>query len=470
MKFTKLALVILSISLFSQGLIAQCTTWANLDNREYLEGQHSVYRGLVKSENYTEALAPWKTVYEAAPAADGKRDFHYTDGITIYKALLEKEADAAKKQEYIDIVLRLYDEAIACYEAKAISLKGGTDEVYATRISDLYARKGYDMYYYFRTPYPETMTALQESLDKGGMNAPYTVIAPYADIAVYQFTNEAIDKAEARQIHDALIALAEENESNGNQYATYYTQAKEAAIGKFREIEDYIFDCDYFKELWMPEYEENKDDPQYAKDLYNKLRQRGCEDGDPFLDELKKKYEVWAAAENARIKAEYEANNPGIQAKKAYDAGDFDGAIAKYRDAISNADSNDDKASYHFSIASILFRKKKQYGTARSEARTAAELRPNWGRPYMLIGDMYATGARNCGDSWNQRLAILAAVDKYSYAKSIDPEVADEADNKIGRYRSSYPMKDEGFMRGVKAGQSQTVGCWIGETVKVRFQ
>ena len=83
---------------------------------------------------------------------------------------------------------------------------------------------------------------------------------------------------------------------------------------------------------------------------------------------------------------------------------------------------------------------------------------------------MYATTARSCGDSWNQRLAILAAYDKYAKAKSIDPDAGEEASSKMGKYRSSFPMKDDGFMRGVKAGDAQKVGCWIGETVKVRYQ
>ena len=83
---------------------------------------------------------------------------------------------------------------------------------------------------------------------------------------------------------------------------------------------------------------------------------------------------------------------------------------------------------------------------------------------------MYATTARSCGDSWNQSLAILAAYDKYAKARSIDLKSADEASGKMKRYRSSFPLKDEGFMRGVKAGDEQRVGCWINEVVKVRYR
>ena len=136
--------------------------------------------------------------------------------------------------------------------------------------------------------------------------------------------------------------------------------------------------------------------------------------------EVEGKYKAWATAENAAKQAEFEANNPSIMAKKLYDEGDFDGAIEKYDEAITNEVDAEKKAGYLFSKASILFRKQKKYAAARSAAREAAKLKPNWGRPFMLIGDMYGSSARGCGDSWNQRLAILAAMDKYRYAKSID--------------------------------------------------
>ena len=41
--------------------------------------------------------------------------------------------------------------------------------------------------------------------------------------------------------------------------------------------------------------------------------------------------------------------------------------------------------------------------------------------------------SRSC-DDWNQRLAIIAVIDKYSYARSIDPSVADDANRRIGSY------------------------------------
>jgi len=145
-------------------------------------------------------------------------------------------------------------------------------------------------------------------------------------------------------------------------------------------------------------------------------------------------------------------------------------AIEKYEEAIgASADANR-KADYKFRIASIQGRKLKQFSKARATAREAANMRSNWGRPYMLIGDLYAMSARRCGDDWSQRLAVLAALEKYNYAKSIDSSVESEASRRISKYNSARPEQSEGFMRNLKAGDKATCKCWIGESVTVKFK
>ena len=130
-------------------------------------------------------------------------------------------------------------------------------------------------------------------------------------------------------------------------------------------------------------------------------------------------------------------------------------------------------ADYHLAIASIQFRKLNRLSAARTSALKAAKLKPNWGQPYLLIGDMYAQSSSSCGSNQVEKgLAVLAALDKYAYARSIDetPEVQSDAGSKIARYSAYKPDGGEAFMMGIKEGQSMTVPCWIGESVKVRFK
>ncbi len=446
--------------LFIQVATAQCGKFTDTPKESEALEAHVLYRDAVKLKDYDGAFENWKIAYELAPAADGKRASHYSDGITIYKHKMENEADEAKRKEYYEIIMRLYEEQIQCYKNESF----------------VYGRKAFDMFYgigpegqKITSDLTETKATLEKSVAKGGNRTEYVVMVPYATVVAQLFTDEKMDKAAAREVHKKLNDICDYNIENNAKFKAYYQQAKDAMNGVFAGIEYYIFDCDYFKNKYKPEFEADPENPEFLKNAIMTLKRQGCDSTDAFLVKLEEKWEKYAVEENAKIKQAHLEANPAVWAKELYDGGDYEGAIAKYKEAIEKEEDTEKKASYLFSIASIQFRKMKAYTTARETARKAAKMRPGWGRPYMLIGDMYGSSARSCGDAWSQRLAILAAMDKYRYAKSIDPEVAEEASSKLSKYYSSMPDKQEGFMRGVKEGQSVKVSCWIGETVKVRF-
>lgn len=450
-------------------LFSQCETWNDSPQIDDAKNAHSIYRQAMKINDFILAFDNWKIAYELAPAADGKRDYHFIDGASLYKQKFEQATDDAMKNEFANKALELYDQAIDCYQSGTIPVKCKVGDCLKIKLGYLYGRKAFDMFYTFNRPYAETLAALQAAVENGGNSTEYIVLDPYARVVVHQFTNDLMDKETARSIYEQLNDIADYNIANNPKFANYYEQAKASMNGNFAYIERQIFDCDYFVEKYRPEYDADPDNMDNIKNIVAILKGQGCEPGEPFFDELDAKWKVYAAEENARRQAEFEANNPNVMAKKLYDAGDFTGAVNKYKEAIANEEDPEKKANYLFSMASIQFRKLDQYSSARQSAREAASLKEGWGRPYMLIGDMYGRTARSCGDSWNQRLAILAAMDKYSYAKSIDPEVKEEANKRLGNYRSSMPSQDEGFMRGIKSGQTVKVGCWIGETVRVRY-
>ena len=333
----------------------------------------------------------------------------------------------------------------------------------------LKGRKAFDMFYEFRSDYGTINTILKESVAEAGNNSEYIVFVPYASVVEYLFTNEKMTKEEARDVYKKLNGIADHNFNSDHKYKAEYKQAQESMNATFARIEEFIFDCEYFRAKLEPEYKANPDDPEIIKNTYNKLVAKGCDKADPLLMELKQKYEAYATAENARRQAEFEANNPAFIAKNLYDEGNYSGAIAKYQEALDAETDNNKKADIYFRMASIEGRKLKSYSKGRELARKAAALRSGWGQPYMLIGDLYAAGSRSCGDAFQQRLAILAALDKYSYAKSIDSSVAVDANKRFGTYSNQKPDKETAFMMGHKEGAKIKVGCWIGETVTLRF-
>lgn len=444
-------------------LAAQCDTWQNSPKKEDAENAHVNYRQYMKGkdvaelealeeENFKVAFNEWNIAYTIAPAADGQRPSHFQDGRLLYRVMYNKATDEAKRKEYAAVMMRLYDEQIQCYKNEGYLL----------------GRKAYDMFYmaeYGRTE--ATYQTLLRSMELSGNNSEYIILDPLAEMLVQKFQNEELSKEKTRELVLKIMDILDYNIANNARLKTYYETTKTRIEVTLSAIEDVIFDCAYFKEKLVPQYRQNQDDHEVIKYIYNKLRQQGCNEEEDIMVELKAKYLEVSAAINDSLRATYYAENPAIHAKDLYDNGEFGAAIEKYREAIEKEADAGKKADYQLAIASIQFRKLTQYSAARESALKAARLRSGWGQPYMLIGDMYATSARNCGnDGYSRGLAVLAAIDKYAQARNIDSSVSDEANRRIGRISGAVPSGEDIHLRG-KAGKSDVVPCWIGETVRL---
>lgn len=285
----------------------------------------------------------------------------------------------------------------------------------------------------------------------------------------YYFEQEKLDAERVRDLYEKGVALADKNVEAGGDYAQYYADAKANLVASVAEYEDQIFDCEYFKEQLLPTFEDNQDDLKMLLYVIAKAKAQGCDPSDAFVVKAQARYDEVYASRAAEFEQQRRESNPAYAAQECYDAGDFACAISEYENAIEKADSDEKKAQYYYQIAAIQNAKLGQYGSARTNANKAASLRSGWGKPYILIGDIYGKMSGNCGDAYEQRLAVLAAIDKYQYARSIDSEAADDASRRIGRYSGSMPIKADAFSRSHKEGDRLKVGCGINETVTLRF-
>lgn len=443
---------------------AQCETWSGKPNEGEIVNAHVTYRGFIKDktvadlkamskEDFNIAFTNWKKAYEAAPAADGVRPFHYIDGRLFYQANMEMAEDATEKAAFLQRIEKLYDQEIQCFPKSEAFLLG---------------RKGYDQFYLGGYSL-DALNTLEAALEAGGDKTEYIVLVPIGELLKYHYKEGNIEKEQVQKLYNAAQAMAEKAIKQKGPYQAYYESGLANMASSISEIESEVFDCAYFKKDLMPRFEKNKDDFEVVSYIYKKLTDQGCEENDPAVQKIKARYDEMYAVLAAEQEIERRRLNPAYDANELYKEEKYSEAVDRYQEAIDKEDDAAKKAQYLYQMASIQSGKLGQTSNALANARRAAGMNEGWGKPYILIGDIYARISRGCGDAWEQRLAILAVIDKYSYAKSVDPEVADDANRRIANYNGSLPDKEEGFMRKVSAGDRVAVDC-IGETVTVRFQ
>lgn len=462
-----LALVVALLAGSASAVSGQCNNWNDSPQKEEAENSHVIYRPYLKDKtpqqvaelaesDFEIAFRNWEKAYNIAPTADGQRPTHFIDGRTFYQALILKTDDEEKKKEYAENLVRLYDEEMECFPSSRGFLLG---------------RKAFDMFYSPAFGYSiETFNVLKESIDVNGKGSEYIVLAPLGELLKYLYQTDQIAKETVQELYQVGMEIADHNIEEGGTYKAYFESGKANMMASMAEIESEVFDCAYFKDQLLPKFEENRDDWEVVSYIWRKLTDQGCEESDPDLAELKATQERMYAEIQAEEERKRREQDPCFDGVKLQEEGNYQRALARYRECLETTEDTEVRAQVLYAMAFIQTWKTGQLGAARENARAAASLKPNWGKPYIIIGDIYAKLGRSGCDDWNSRLAVLAAIDKYSYAKSIDSSVSGEANSRIANYNGSLPEQQEGFMRGVSAGQQVTVGCGIGETVTVRFQ
>ena len=145
-------------------------------------------------------------------------------------------------------------------------------------------------------------------------------------------------------------------------------------------------------------------------------------------------------------------------------------AIEYYEQAINEEKDITEKANYCYELAQVIY-ERKDYPKVRTLANQAISLNPKWGKPYILIGKIYADSSKSIGESdVQQRIVYCLAVDQFIKAKAIDPESAVEAEKEITQYSQYFPGNEDAHFENIKEGSNYKIGGWINESTIVRVR
>jgi len=214
-------------------------------------------------------------------------------------------------------------------------------------------------------------------------------------------------------------------------------------------------------------FEENKDDIEWLKRAGNLLQKErvgedgeltSCTDNPVFISIAETLYEIEPSAQAALNMAKLGVNK-----------GDWAMAKKYYTEAIEQEEDLRRKANSYMGLAYVN-QKLGSLSAAKVNYIKAGQLRKDWGNPYLYLATLYAEAAGTCGANAVEKNAVYwAAINKLSYARSIDPSVASKAAKLISAYSQQIPDKGISFQLGYKEGDKINIGCWINETVSVKF-
>lgn len=424
------------------------------DGSKYGHGEDSVtcimnlvqYGDQVKMKNFKDAYEPWKIVFEQCPLAKGVG--LYTDGLKIVKGLIK--TDKANKDTYYDFILKIYDQRAKYY---------GNNKKYPT--SYLMGMKALDMVAYKqgdKAVRSEVIKLLEQSLAGDPATIQPAFLQTYMAQKAAQFADDEISAEEVVNAYVKCGDIMPKVEAAGGE------KLKESVATSKDNIEQ-IFahsgaaDCATLEKIFTPQLAANQGDATWLKRINKLLGNGDCTDSDLFY-----------ATSEALHKISPEASSARGLAKMYLKQSDVEKAISYYDEAINLETDDQLKGKYYYEKALVLF-SSNNFAGAKQAAVNAAQLRSDWGAPYVLIAKLYASGARNIGEKdYEKKAGYWAAVDKLLKAKGVDSSeaVQKEATDLIRQYSQYFPSKEDLFFEGIKDGSAYHVGGFINENTTVR--
>ena len=389
-----------------------------------------------KNETIKDLYGPWRWVFLNCPKATQNT---YIDGAKIMSYMVESAKDPALREKYIDTLMMVYDQRIQYFGKEGYVL----------------GRKGVDLATYRPQDVVNIYNTLKRSVELEGDNTAGPVVIYYMNSAVNLAKSGKSDSTIIFDAYDKSMQIIENNikKNSGNteelnNWMTIQSNV-ELILEPFATCPDLI-------SIYRKKFTENPNDIELLKKITNMLDQKKCQNDPFYFETTKKLYELEPTPSSAYLIG-----------KMLLNEGKYAEAIDYLKEAEKTNDTTVMERSYMY-IAQA-YHTLNNFPAARTYALKSASLDPKDGTPYMLIGDLYAESAKDCGDNdLTSRVAFWAAVDKYIRAKQVDPTLAEEADKRIATYSTYFPAMATIFFYALKEGDTYRVECWINEDTKIR--
>jgi tetratricopeptide (TPR) repeat protein len=464
MKGRFIAFFLMIFGLVNTQLSAQDQAAANAECKDdsKVKEDVSVYTEYYKAKNYKDAYVSWKKVLEACPSATKNLYIH---GPKILDFKIKNAKTEEEKQGF-------YQELLNVYDQRLISFPGRTGYVLGS--------KGSTMVKYKIGTSKEAYDVLHKAFELDGSKLSASTLYAYFTSAtrlfnekvfgdedvfrVYEEVMETIDVAKLDDIEviakfDQMIEDGKKlskKEARTHKNAQRSLKAFETVGANVEKIISAIATCDRLESLYASKFDAQSGDIEWVNGAVKMMSRKKCFDSKTFYNLVSVKSKLDPSASSSRVAGLLSLSNK-----------DYKTALNFYKEAIELGNDNAKKADDYFKAAQALFKLGRK-PESRSYCYNAIKLKPNFGEAYILIGDMYASSANECGSNAFEKKAVYwAAIDKYKKARQMDPKVSKKASQKVSDWSKQVPDKTMIFSFGYLGKPKYSIKCWIGETVNV---
>lgn len=409
----------------------------------------SIYTEYVKTDNFKDAYTPWKAVFTEAPIAQVGT---YTNGAKILRGLIQSTKDAAQQKAYLDELMGVYDQRIKYLDQlnKLVKTKTTKGSIIGLKAHDyiVFAGKNADVNLAYGW--------VKEALDLEKENSDYFMFMDMMDMSSRKL--KADDTHKEQFIQDYLLtsgyAEAAVKVQKSEKMKSLYKTTKDNVDAYF--INSGAASCENLQNIYGPKVAQNKTNLEYLKQVINVMQLLKCTEEEAYFQASEAAHAIEPTAATAAGCGYMYYKKDDVEKSIGY----FDQAIELEQDPVK-------KAEYSYTAAVILS-SKKQLSRAKQYCNKAISLNGNYGEPYILIAQMYASSPNWSDEAALNKCTFFAVIDKLQRAKSVDPSVTDKANELIRTYSGYTPKEQDLFFLGLKKGNSVTIGGWIGETTTIR--
>lgn len=398
----------------------------------------SLYREYARQNAYKDARPFWRKVFRDCPRSSKNI---YIDGVKMYRSFIEEEQNPENQGALIDTLMMIYDQRIKYYRQKGYVLgRKGVDLLRYRRDKVEYRQEGYNY--------------LKESIELKGDKSSDAVLATFMTTSISLYDDGVLEPGQVIQDYEKVSGIFEkklEKDPNDRTVKRLVDNIEQNMVGCG------VLDCETLIRFFEPKFNANPKDIDLLTKLTDFMDKLDCTDSDLYYDALTNRHEIEPSSGSSKLLALLSMKRDNYEKASQY-----------YKQAIEYEEDSEVTGDLYYGLA-IATEKMGDKPQARTYALKAIELKPNWGEPYILIGNLYADSVNDCSSLKLPKAVYWAAVDKFQKAKAVDPEISEKADRLINTYAGYYPNKEEAFFNEVHEGDTYLIECWINERTTARF-